>query len=150
MPKEPSRILLVDDHPIVRLALTHIMNRQHDLVVCGEASDAAGALSAIPACQPQIVLMDISLGQANGIELTQTIRSQNPDLPVLVLSMHDECIYAERALRAGARGYVMKQEAPETILTAIRRVLDGHCYFSARVAARLSGEDSPVLHPVNP
>jgi DNA-binding NarL/FixJ family response regulator len=145
---KPSRILIVDDHPIVRFALAEIMNRQHDLVVCGEASDAAGALSALPECQPQIVLVDISLGDSNGIELTRTIRSQNAELPVLVLSMHDEVVYAERALRAGANGYVMKHEDPETILSAIRSVLADGRYLSERMIDRLSNTAPHVLETV--
>ena len=141
----PSRILLVDDHPIVRFALTHIVSQESDLVVCGEASNASEALAAIAACKPEIVLVDVSLGQPNGLELTQTIRLTNPNLPVLVLSMHEEVLYAERALRAGAMGYVMKQEAPETIIAAVRKVLAGDCYLSEKMTTRITEERIHVL-----
>jgi DNA-binding NarL/FixJ family response regulator len=122
---QPGRILLVDDHPIVRFALARLMSQERDLTVCGEAGTAEEALKAIPACHPNIVLVDVSLGDSDGIELTRAIHTMDPALPVLVLSMHDEAAYAQRAATAGASGYVMKQEAPETILEAVRTVLHG-------------------------
>jgi DNA-binding NarL/FixJ family response regulator len=134
-PGQRFRVLLVDDHPIVRYAMAQLMNQEEDLVVCGEASTPAEALTAISAARPEIVLVDISLGRANGLDLAKTIHRMDPELPILVLSMHDESTYAPRALQAGAMGYVMKQEAPETILGAVRTVLDGECFISERMGA---------------
>ena len=136
-PSPPGRILLVDDHPIVRQGLAELIQQEPDLSVCGEASDASEALKAIAASQPDIAIVDISLRDTSGIELVKDIKIHRPDLPVLVLSMHDETLYAERALRAGARGYVMKEEATEKLMTAIRTVLEGRMYLSQRMSARL-------------
>ncbi len=119
------RVLVVDDHPIVRQGLALLINQEPDLVVCGEAEEAQSALAAIAAARPDILLLDISLPGPDGIDLLKTIRSTDPALPVLVLSMHDEATYAERALRAGANGYIMKQEASENVLVALRRILRG-------------------------
>jgi DNA-binding NarL/FixJ family response regulator len=131
------RILVVDDHPIVRSGLSQLINQEPDLRVCGEAARAEEALNAIAATKPDLVLLDIAIEGANGIDLTRTIRERDPELPVLILSMHDECLYAERAMRAGARGYVMKQEAPEIVLQAIRRVLGGDLFIKEDVAAAM-------------
>jgi DNA-binding NarL/FixJ family response regulator len=136
-PGQKRRIFIVDDHPIVRQGLAQLINNEQDLVVCGEGEDAYTALRAIRQDKPDLVLVDVSLKDSDGIELLKELRSQNPDQPVLVLSMHDESLYAERALRAGARGYVMKQEAPQTLLQAIRKVLTGQVYLSDTMGANL-------------
>jgi len=128
--KRRRRVVLVDDHPIVRSGLAQLINREPDLLVCGEAASSTEAIAAIQALDPDLVLLDISIKGSNGIEVVKTLRDSHPDLPVLMLSMHDEKLYAERAVGAGARGYVMKQEAPGTILTAIRSVLQGRIYVS--------------------
>ncbi|MGA2133277.1 MAG: response regulator transcription factor [Bryobacteraceae bacterium] len=135
----PSRIrvFVVDDHPIVRQGLSQLINREPDLVVCGEAEDARTALQAIELSKPDILIVDVSLNGPDGIDLLKTIRAQDSKLPVLILSMHDESLYAERALRAGANGYIMKQEATELVLTAIRQILDGSVYVSDRMAQKM-------------
>jgi len=130
----PIRLLVVDDHPIVRQGLALLINREADLAVCGEAEEMHAALSAIQAAKPDILIVDISLNGPDGLELLKNIRITSPRLPVLVLSMHDESIYAERALRAGANGYIMKQEATEKVLVALRRILSGEIYVSDRIA----------------
>lgn len=132
-----ARILLVDDHPLVRERLAEIINREKDLTLCGEAEDRHQALDAIRTCRPQLVIVDITLKSSDGIELIQDIRTRWPALLTLVVSMHDESLYAERALRAGARGYITKQEATRNILSAIRRVLGGEIYLNERIASRI-------------
>src|SRR5271170_3956498 len=127
-------VFLVDDHPIVRQGLTLLINQESDLTVCGEAEEMHSALSAILALRPNILIVDISLNGPDGLELLKNIRINSPRLPVLILSMHDESIYAERALRAGASGYIMKQEATEKVLVALRRILSGEIYVSERIA----------------
>lgn len=134
------RVLVVDDHPIVRQGLTMLINGETDLMVCGEAEEMHSAMEAIAALRPDIVLLDISLGGPDGLELLKQLRARDDDLPVLILSMHDESIYAERVLRAGANGYIMKQEATELVLTALRRILAGQVYVPDRVAARMLGQ----------
>jgi DNA-binding NarL/FixJ family response regulator len=134
---ERRRVFVVDDHPIVRQGLALLINREADLQVCGEAEEANGALDALDAMDPDIVVLDISLNGPDGIDLLKAIRSRKASLPMLVLSMHDELIYAERALRAGASGYIMKQEATERVLVAIRRILNGDVYLSDRAASRM-------------
>ena len=124
-----SKIFVVDDHPIVRQGLGLLINREPDMIVCGAAEEAQSALRAIPGLQPDVLVVDISLSGPDGLELVKTIRTRDANLPILVLSMHDESIYAERALRAGANGYIMKQEATEKVLVAIRRILRGRCLF---------------------
>ncbi|HEV3276515.1 MAG TPA: response regulator transcription factor [Terriglobia bacterium] len=131
------KVFVVDDHPIVRQGLAQLINREPDLVVCGEAGDSHSARQAITTVKPDILVLDISLSGPDGIELLKTIRQREPGLPVLVLSMHDESIYAERALRAGANGYIMKQEAAEKVLMAVRRILDREVYVSERVANKM-------------
>ena len=120
-----SRVFIVDDHPIVRQGLKLLINQEPDLMVCGEAENAPSVLPAIRALKPAIAVIDLSLRPDSGIELIKNIRLQHPELLLLVLSMHDESLYAERALRAGARGFIMKQEAPERVIIAIRQVLQG-------------------------
>ena len=127
-------VFVVDDHPIVRQGLALLINREPDLTVCGEAEEMHAALSAIPVAKPDILIVDISLNGPDGLELLKNIRITSPRLPVLILSMHDESIYAERALRAGANGYIMKQEATENVLVALRRILNGEIYVSGRIA----------------
>ena len=128
-----SRVLVVDDHPLVREGLANLINAQPDLVVCGQAEDSAQAMAGIVKARPDVALIDISLKNESGLELVKHLRSQFPDLALIVLSMHDESLYAERALRAGARGYVMKREASKNILASIRRVLEGDIYVSERI-----------------
>jgi len=130
-------VFVVDDHPLLRQGLALLINREADLVVCGEAEEAKAAMKAIAARQPDILIADISLNGPDGLDLLKNIRALYPDLPVLVLSMHDESIYAERALRARANGYIMKQEAAEKVLVAVRRILAGDIYLSDRMANKL-------------
>ena len=132
-----KRILVVDDHPILREGLLQSINREPDLVVCGEAEDAHQTLEAISKLKPDLVLVDIGLPGKSGFELVKDVRIAHPELPVLVLSMHDESLYAERVLRAGARGYIMKQERPGKLIEAIRTVLDGKAYVSEKMASRI-------------
>lgn len=137
-PKDSRRrVLLVEDHAVVRFGIAQLINRQADLVVCGEEEDASRALSAIASQKPDLVIADISLKDSSGLELMRNIKAQYPGLPILVVSVHDESIYAEIAFRAGALGYLMKQEALEKILVAIRRVLEGNIYVSDVLAARM-------------
>ena len=148
-----SKVFVVDDHPIVRQGLALLINQQPDLVVCGEAEEAQGALQSIVSCQPDILIVDISLNGPDGLELLKAVRARHVVLPVLILSMHDESIYAERALRAGANGYIMKQEATEIVLVALRRILNREMYVSERVANKMlrqyiSGSESPRRSPV--
>jgi len=130
-------VLIVDDHPIVRQGITLMIEQEPDLEVCGEAEEARAALALIQSARPAVVLLDISLPGPDGFELLKAIRGADPSLPVLVLSMHDESTYAERALRAGANGYIMKQEATENVLVALRRVLRGEMYVSERVSSMM-------------
>jgi DNA-binding NarL/FixJ family response regulator len=127
------RVLLIDDHPIVRQGLALLVDREPDLCVCGEAEGAHTAFQAIATLRPDIVVLDISLAGPDGLDVLKEIRIKSGSLPVLILSMHDESIYAERALRAGANGYIMKQEATEKVLVAIRRILRGDVYLSDRL-----------------
>jgi len=127
------RVLLVDDHPIVRQGLALLIDREPDLCVCAEAEGAHSAFHAITTLRPDIVVLDISLNGPDGLEVLKEIRTKTASLPVLILSMHDESIYAERAMRAGANGYIMKQEATEKVLVAIRRILQGEVYLSDRL-----------------
>lgn len=132
-----SKVFVVDDHPIVRQGLSLLINREPDLLVCGEAEDALSALQAVATAKPDILVVDISLNGPDGLDLLKDIRTRYPDLPVLILSMHDESIYAERALRAGAQGYIMKQEATEKVLVALRRILSREMYVSEPIANRM-------------
>lgn len=132
-----SRIFIVDDHPVVRQGLALLINREADLAVCGDAEEANSALQRIDALKPHLVIVDISLIGPDGLDLLKSIRTRDPNLPVLILSMLDELLYAERALRAGASGYIMKQEATEKVLVAIRRILGGEIYVSDRMANKM-------------
>jgi DNA-binding NarL/FixJ family response regulator len=131
------RVLVVDDHPIVRQGLALMINREPDLVVCGEAEEAMGAMHVLASSHPDLMIVDISLNGPDGIDLLKNVRISHPSLPVLILSMHDEMVYAERALRAGANGYIMKQEATENVLVAVRRILSGEIYVSVRIANQM-------------
>ncbi|MDQ6912484.1 MAG: response regulator transcription factor [Verrucomicrobiota bacterium] len=131
--KSKAKVLLVDDHVVVRDGLAQLIRGEPDLDVCGEAASAEEAIAAVTRLNPDLAIVDISLGGANGIELIKNIKAVRPALPMLVLSMHDESHYAERALRAGASGYVMKREARDRIMEAIRTVLSGRDYVSERM-----------------
>jgi DNA-binding NarL/FixJ family response regulator len=130
-------VFLVDDHPIVRQGLALLINREPDLAVCGDAEEAGSAFRRIEELKPDLIVVDISLNGPDGLDLLKNIRARDPNLPVLILSMLDESLYAERALRAGASGYIMKQEATERVLVAIRRILGGEVYVSDRMANRM-------------
>ncbi|HEY3913516.1 MAG TPA: response regulator transcription factor [Verrucomicrobiae bacterium] len=132
-----TKVFLVDDHPLVREWLTQLIQRENDLVICGEAEDTQEALQKIAETKPDIVIADITLKTTHGLELVKDLQARTPALPVLVLSMHDESLYAERVLRAGARGYITKQEATKRILLAIRQVLSGQIYISEKMASRM-------------
>lgn len=131
------RVLIVDDHPIFRDGISQLINQEDDVEVCGGVPSAAHALTAVEELSPDLLIVDISIHGSNGIELVKVVRGRYPNLPVLVISMHDERIYAERALRAGARGYIMKSAATEKVLMAIRRILGGGLYLSEAVGGRL-------------
>jgi DNA-binding NarL/FixJ family response regulator len=130
-------VFVVDDHPLLRQGLALLINQQQDLEVSGEAEEAQAAMQAICKKKPDILIVDISLNGPDGLDLLKNIRALYPDLPVLILSMHDEAIYAERALRARANGYIMKQEATEKVLVAVRRILNGEVYLSDRMANKM-------------
>lgn len=132
-----AAVLLVDDHPVVRQGLAQFINGETDLRVCGQAGDAHEAMRMIETLHPDVAVVDLSLKDRPGIELIKDIDSRFPGLPVLVLSMHDESLWAERVIRAGARGYIMKEEATERVLSALRRVLKGEIWVSDQVGARL-------------
>ncbi len=135
--KFKRRILIVDDHPIARQGLRLLIESAVDLTVCGEAADADAAMDAVVTLKPDLAIVDLSLHGKPGLELIKDIKARQEDLPMLVLSMHDERLYAERALRAGARGYIMKEEATDKIIQAIRRILAGEIYVSDTIAARV-------------
>ncbi len=132
-----SRVYLVDDHAMFREGLRQLIEREPDMSVCGDAADAAAAMAGIQSTGPDLVIVDISLGGTSGIDLIKMIKNQYEDLPVLVVSMHEESLYSERALRAGAMGYVMKHEPSKTVKTAIRKVLDGDLYLSQKMAGSM-------------
>ncbi|MBN2193211.1 MAG: response regulator transcription factor [Polyangiaceae bacterium] len=136
-PSAPRRILLVDDHPLLRKGLSALINQEPDLMVVGEAEDGPQALQVLANARFDLAIIDISLPGVDGIEVLKSLKERFAELPTLVVSMHDESLFAERALRAGARGFIMKQEAVESILTAIRRVLAGQIYVSERIATRM-------------
>jgi DNA-binding NarL/FixJ family response regulator len=132
-----KRILIVDDHPITRYGLIQLINREPDLLVCGDAESAPQALAAVKSGRPDLVLVDITMPGKSGLEFIKDMRAQYPDVAVLVMSMHDENLYAERVLRAGGRGYIMKNQGGERILEAIRQVLQGQVYVSHSMSAAL-------------
>src|SRR5215472_4876750 len=133
-----SRVFIVDDHPLVREGLTNLINGQDDLIICGEAKNSAQALDGIMKAQPDVALIDISLENESGLELVKQLGSQFPQVALIVLSMHDEALYAERALHAGARGYVMKHETSKSVLASIQQVLAGGVYVSERIVNRMA------------
>jgi DNA-binding NarL/FixJ family response regulator len=132
-----TQVLIVDDHPVVRDGLTTIINHERDLNVCGEADDAHETLKAVTELKPDVVVLDISLKSSDGIELTKSIKARHPKLSVIVLSVHDESVYAERALLAGAKAYLMKDAVSENIVKAIRTVLSGEIYVSNTISKKL-------------
>lgn len=151
--RSKRRIFIVDDHPMMRQGLTQLIGAEPDLVICGEAENAERALDSIRALKPDLVLADISLPGKNGLELIKDFHVLQPGLPVLVISMHDESLYTERVLRAGGRGYIMKQEGGKKLMQAIRQVLDGKIYVSEKMSAdileifsgrRAGAESSPL------
>ena len=131
------RILLIDDHPVVRRGLADVIGREPDLEICGEASDVAEAIGEVERTQPDLAVVDLTLKTGHGIELLERLKTRAPNLKTLVSSMHDETLFAERVLRAGAKGYVTKQEPPEVLIRAIRQVLRGELYLSPRMTSRL-------------
>src|SRR5581483_11365085 len=133
MAKTKKRILIVDDHPMMRQGLAQLIGAELDLSVCGEAENAEQALSAVEGLKADLVLADISLPGKNGLELIKDFQAICPGLPILVISMHDESLYAERVLRAGGRGYIMKQEGGKKLMQAIRQVLGGQIYVSEKM-----------------
>jgi len=135
-----SRILLVEDHPIFRMGLAELINNESDLEVCGEAAEIAQGLALVESLRPDLAVIDLALQGRSGLELIKEIRDRNLAVPVLVVSMYDEALYAERALAAGALGYVMKLEAPESITKAIRSVLQGRLYLAEKVMAQIAGK----------
>ena len=143
-----SQVFIVDDHPLVREGLTNLINGQNDLIVCGEAKDSAQAIKGIAKARPDVALIDISLENESGLELVKQLGSQFPQVALIILSMHDEALFAERALRAGARGYVMKHETSKSVLASIRRVLGGGVYVSDRIVNRLARRLTSSRQPV--
>jgi len=148
-----TRIFIVDDHPLLRRGLSELINRESDMTFCGEAEDSPSALKAISTIKPDLVIVDISLKGYNGIELIKNLKAIDPKVQILVLSMHDESIYALRVLKAGAKAYVMKQEVTDKVTEAIRRIRMGKVFVSERVASRMldhvavgddPAQDSPV------
>jgi len=141
MPAKPKpdtkRVLIVDDHPMMRQGLAQLIDNEPDLKVCAEAESAGQALNIVISQKLDLMLLDVSLPDKSGLEVVKDIRGHKPDLPILVVSMHDEALYAERVLRAGARGYIMKQEGGKKLLQAIRQVLGGQIYVSEKMAARI-------------
>ena len=142
---QPRSVLIVDDHPIVRQGLSQLINAEHDLMVCGDAATVDEAMQSLDSADPDVVIIDLSLADSDGLELIKQIRNKTRQLPVLVLSMHDENMYAERLLSAGANGYIMKQAAADQLLTALRRVLAGGVYVSedlgVSMVERLAGSE---------
>jgi len=148
-----KKVLIVDDHPILRKGLSMLINQEPDLTVVAEAENAQLALEMIEAHKPDMLIVDISLPGIDGIELIKTVKLNYRDIPSLVVSMHDESLFAERALRAGARGYIMKQEALEKVLVAIRRVLGGEIFVSDRITTSMleklvSSDDKAISSPI--
>jgi DNA-binding NarL/FixJ family response regulator len=149
---DTARIVVVDDHPIVRRGLIELINAADDLHVCGEAADVAAALQTLQQCRPDLALIDLSLGDGHGLELIKQVRAAEINCKMLVVSMMDEALYADRVLRAGASGYLRKEQATDNIIDAIRQVLDNKVYLSpsatARVLNRVATADGPAKSPV--
>ena len=134
---EPRRVLLLDDHPMTRYGMARLIEQEPDLVVCGEAENSHSALAAVKAHKPEVVLVDLTMPGGEGIEFIKDMRALHPEVAVLVVSMHDEEVYAQRALRAGSRGYIMKSEGGEQLVKAIRQVLGGKIYLSEKMAGKV-------------
>jgi len=130
-----KRVVIVDDHPLVRDRLAQLINHETDMMVCGEAEDAEQALQIIREQAPNLAIVDITLKQSNGLEVIKALKAQNSEVPVLVLSMHEESLYADRAIRAGASGYITKHQPAEEVLSAIRRVISGNIYLSEELTS---------------
>jgi DNA-binding NarL/FixJ family response regulator len=143
-------VLIVDDHPIVRHGLRTMIDAEPDLMVCGEAQSEREARAALREVDPDVMIVDVSLAQGDGMDLVREVHAQRPQLPMLVLSMHDETIYAERLLAVGARGYIMKEAANDQVLVALRKVLGGGVYLSEAMASRLGRNGADAVGPVNP
>ena len=147
-----KRVMIVDDHPMMRQGLAQLINNESDLKVCAEADTAGQALNLVLSQKLDLILLDISLPDKSGLELIKDILTQKPELPVLVVSMHDEMLYAERVLRAGARGYLMKQEGGRKMMEAIRQVLAGKVYVSEKIAVQIleafSGRRAEAASPI--
>lgn len=149
-----SRVVIIEDHPMFRERLAHLINKEEDMIVCGEADNALDGLALIQGAKPNLAIVDITLKGSGGLDLLKDIRAHEIELPVLVLSMHDESLYAERALRAGAKGYITKHEASAKVMTAIRCVLHNEIYLDQRIMARIlrrivGGEDATVARPID-
>jgi len=139
-----SRVFIIDDHPLVREGLANLINEQDDLIVCGEAEDSAQAITRLATARPDVALIDISLKNESGLELVKNLGVQFPRVALIVLSMHDEALYAERALHAGARGYMMKRETTKSVLASIRHVLKGGIYVSEKVVNRMAARSGSL------
>lgn len=135
--KRKHTVFLVDDHPLIRDGLTRLINHQNNLQICGEAESVHDALKGILAKKPDVVMLDITLDSSSGMDLIKDMKRRCSKSRILVLSMHDEALYAERAIRAGAKGYIMKQEASKDVLKAIHRILAGEIYLSAKMSAKM-------------
>lgn len=152
-PADPARIVIVDDHPLVRERLAEVIHREPDLRVCGEAEDRAGAVDIVSREKPDLVIIDLTLKRSNGLDLVKDLHALHPNLRLLVLSMQDESLYAERVVRAGAHGYITKYEATDRILLAIRQVLSGKMFLSPEVSdeilSRMLGKPKTALRAVD-
>jgi len=151
--KPKTKVLLVDDHPVLRAGLGRLINQEADMTVCGEAEDGPTAFDLAGTLTPDIAVIDVSLKGSNGIELIKNLKARFPELPTLVLSMHDESLYAERALRAGSLGYIMKEEAIEQVIAAIRKVMLGEIFLSERMKTKMlqqmaNGKGKVVSSPI--
>jgi len=151
-PSDKNRIVIVEDHRMFREQLVHLINKAPDLVIVGEADNIRDGFALIQETQPNIAIVDITLKGSSGIELLKDLRAHGSEVPALILSMHDESLYAERALRAGARGYVTKHEASESVMTAIREVLNGEVYLNPRFMSKMMSKivsGGVTGHPVD-
>jgi DNA-binding NarL/FixJ family response regulator len=153
------KVMVVDDHPVVRHGMVQLLEQQSNLTVCAETGNACTAMKLIPEVNPDVIMLDISLGDCNGVSVIKDIRARFGDIPILVLSMHDETLYAERVLRVGGNGYIMKEEAATDLIAAINRVLRGEVHLSEKMTTRLlkpmmknthngHDEDPPAISPV--
>lgn len=149
---EPARILVVDDHPVVRQGIVHIINEEPDLTVCAEAANTTEAMRSVAQDNPHLVLLDLALGEESGLELIKDLKAQYPELKILVLSIHDSYLYAERVLKAGALGFINKNTDIKQLVTAVKRTLKGSIYLSEPTAERLlrqfAGSEDPTQSPI--